>query len=119
MATAAINGFQMYYEIIVDGPPVLYLHGGMGGARSVLRKPWGKDSAIPGYQFVFFDRQGTGRSEAPSDGYDLGTFGQDAWALMDHLGVEATVVFGNVGGRTHSAADRSAGICPGAGACPG
>lgn len=98
MPLARINGFQMYYEVVGDGPTILYIHGGMGGARSLVRAPWDAGAALPGHQFIFYDRRGVARSEAPNAGYDLTTFGGDALCLLDYLGVERATVLGTSAG---------------------
>jgi len=95
---AGINGFQMYYEVVGDGPAVLYIHGGMGGSRSLVRAQWHAADAIAGYRFIFYDRRGVARSEAPNVGYDLSTFADDALGLLDYLGVERATVLGTSAG---------------------
>ena len=98
MAFAEINGFQMYHEVVGEGPPLLYVHGGVGGARSLVRHPWDAADALPGYRFIFYDRRGFGRSEAPPSGYDLDTFAADGLGLLDHLGIERAAVLGTSAG---------------------
>ncbi len=99
MPNAEINGISLYYEVRGEGQPVLYVHGGMGGARSLVRSAWdASEWAVPGFRFVFYDRRGCGRSEAPEDGYDLPTFAADALALLYHLGIDRTVVLGTSAG---------------------
>jgi pimeloyl-ACP methyl ester carboxylesterase len=98
MPLVEINGFTMYYETVGEGPPVLYIHGGLGGMRSVVRSQWDTADAIAGYRFIFYNRRGVGRSDAPCDGYELKTFVDDAIALLDHLGVEQPIVLGTSAG---------------------
>ena len=99
MPHADINGFRMYYEVQGEGLPVLYIHGGMGGARSLVRRPWElPKQALPGLRFIFYDRRGFARSEAPEAGYDLPTFAEDALALLDYLAIERAVVDGSSAG---------------------
>ena len=78
MPYVQVNGFRTYYEAHGSGPPVLYIHGGMGGIRSLLRPAWDATETVPGFRFIFYDRRGCGRSEAPGSGYDLPTFANDA-----------------------------------------
>ncbi len=96
MPNAEINNVAIYYEMHGDGLPVLYIHGGMGGARTVVKSYW--DTGVPGFRFIFFDRRGCGRSEAPATDYNLGTFADDALGLLDHLGIGRAVVLGNSSG---------------------
>jgi 3-oxoadipate enol-lactonase len=99
MPDAQVNGFRMYYEVHGEGLPVLYIHGGMGGVRSVVRYPWeASDRAVPGLRFVFYDRRGFARSQAPDRGYDLPTFAADARGLLDHLGIDRCIVIGTSAG---------------------
>lgn len=99
MPHAQVNGFRMYYEVHGEGLPVLFIHGGMGGVRSLVRYPWdASDQAIAGFTFIFYDRRGFARSEAPETGYDLPAFAADARGLLDHLGIERCAVLGTSAG---------------------
>jgi 3-oxoadipate enol-lactonase len=99
MPHAQVNGFRMYYEVHGERLPVLFVHGGMGGARSLVRHPWdASDQAVAGFRFVFYDRRGFARSEAPEVGYDLPAFAADAGGLLDHLGIDRCVVLGTSAG---------------------
>jgi 3-oxoadipate enol-lactonase len=99
MPHAQVNGFRMYYEVHGEGLPVLFVHGGMGGARSLVRHPWdSSDQAVAGFRVVFYDRRGFARSEAPEVGYDLPAFAADAGGLLDHLGIDRCAVLGTSAG---------------------
>ncbi len=91
-----INDVQTYYEVHGEGLPVLFIHGGMGGGRSVIRQAWYEP--LPGFCFIFYDRRGCGRSEVPEEGYDLSTFANDGVRLLDDLGIEKAVILGSSAG---------------------
>lgn len=98
MPNAQINGFQMYYELHGDGLPILYIHGGHGGAASLIRIPWSAVNLPPGARYILYHRRGVCRSGAPDDGYDLPTFAADAAALLDHLAIGQVAVIGSSAG---------------------
>ena len=90
MATADLGRVQLHYEQRGEGPPVL---GVMGFALD--QRFWA--SQIPAvtrtHRFITFDNRGIGRSsgEPPATIEDMAA---DALALLDHLEIEKTVVFG-------------------------
>ncbi|MQG50357.1 MAG: alpha/beta hydrolase, partial [SAR202 cluster bacterium] len=36
MSVATLNGINIFYEIVGNGPPVVFIHGGYGGADSTV-----------------------------------------------------------------------------------
>jgi 3-oxoadipate enol-lactonase len=98
MATATVNGIEMYYE--AHGPsalpaskaePLLLIMGLGANATSWERQ-------VPDlsreYQVIAFDNRGAGRSEKPMTPYTMPQMADDAAALLDHLGVDSAHVFG-------------------------
>jgi non-heme chloroperoxidase len=90
------DGTRLFYEDWGHGRPV------------VLVSTWAMSSGmwenqVPfltqhGLRCVTYDRRGTRRSDAASDGYDFDTLADDAAALIDHLGLrEATLVGHSMG----------------------
>ena len=85
MATATLNGVEIYYEAQGQGEPVLL----------VPASWWPSDTwnvgAVPflshRFKTIIFDCRGTGRSGKPKDGYTVEQFAQDCIALLEHLGV--------------------------------
>jgi 3-oxoadipate enol-lactonase len=95
MSTVSLPGSDLYYEVEGDGVPVLLIHGLGLDARM-----W--DDQVPALhdvaRLIRYDVRGFGRSSR-----DLEveyTHARDAWALLDHLGVDAAVIVGlSMGGR--------------------
>lgn len=98
MATASVNGIEMYYE--VHGPsavpaskaePVIMIMGLGANATSWERQ-------IPDlsreYRLIAFDNRGAGRSEKPTTPYTMPQMADDAAGLLDHIGVDSAHVFG-------------------------
>lgn len=98
MATADINGFEMYYEVRGDGVPLLLLHGGMGiGDDWRLVFP----SDPEGCRVIVPDLRGHGRSTNPSGAFTFGACARDVAALLDHLGVDRAGAIGlSMGAKT-------------------
>jgi pimeloyl-ACP methyl ester carboxylesterase len=101
MPTARVNGVQTSYEDRGDGLPVLFIHGGYGGAattlmpqRDVIRTVLPEDS----FRLVTYDRRCRGLSEYVDADYTLVDLADDAAALLDYLGIERAVVIGSSAG---------------------
>ncbi len=98
MPTARVNGIDTYYEDEGEGVPVLFIHGGFGGAESAL---YWKQSTFKGvlppdrFRVITYDRRGGGRSSFVKGHYALKDLAKDARALLRHLGVERSIVVGD------------------------
>ena len=89
------NGFDMYYETHGDGPPLLWLHGGMGCGddwRYIF------DSPPSGFRLIAPDQRGHGASTNPSGIFKFCQAGADVLALLDHLGIDRVKAIGLSGG---------------------
>jgi len=97
MATAHINGVDLYYEVHGAGETVFLTHGSWGDAT-------GWQAVLPGlaaeHEVVTWDRRGHSRS---SDGTGAGTLDADAAdlaALIEHLERQGAHVYGSSSGGT-------------------
>lgn len=92
---ARVNGTELYYEAVGEGPPMLVMHGGLGFDHTYFR-PW-LDQLGDVVQIIYYDHRGNGRSERPADwsGISHDTWAADADALREHLGHEKIVLFGH------------------------
>jgi pimeloyl-ACP methyl ester carboxylesterase len=86
-----INGIQVYYESLGEGPPLLLIEGIPGTvpdwypfARLLARE----------FKVVLFDNRGSGRSDKPQEWYTISLMASDAAALLDSLGIPRANVFG-------------------------
>lgn len=97
MASAAVNGIDLYYEEHGAGPAVVLAHGAGGNHLSW----WQQVPAFSRkYRCVAFDHRGWGLS---LDGQAAGpaAFAEDLRGLLDHLGIErAALVAQSMGGLT-------------------
>jgi proline iminopeptidase len=81
---ATHNG--LYYETVGAGPAVYILHGGLGFDHTYLKASL--EPLAQGYELVFMDLRGNGRSEEPAD-WDLvshASWTEDVDRLRRHLG---------------------------------
>ena len=97
MASAAVNGIDLYYEEHGAGPAVVFAHGAGGNHLS-----WWQQVPVFSrkYRCVTFDHRGWGLS---LDGQEPGpaAFVGDLHGLLDHLGIErAALVAQSMGGLT-------------------
>lgn len=87
------TGIDMYYEIDGSGDPLLLI---MGTAAD--HSTWaGQVSAYRDhYTVITYDARGTGQTTRPSDpeSYSMTVLGDDAAALLDHVGVDRAHVSG-------------------------
>jgi len=96
---ATIDGIELHYEVVGDGPLIAMTHG-IGGS--------GEDFApiVPGlakrYRVLTWDVRGFGDSQRPPAGYAIARFAADLAGLLDHVGVERAVIMGTSMGGTIS-----------------
>ena len=87
------TGIDMYYEIAGSGDPLLLI---MGTAAD--HSTWAGQVAAyrDHYTVITYDARGTGQSTRPADptGYSMAVLGDDAAALLDHIGVDRAHVSG-------------------------
>jgi pimeloyl-ACP methyl ester carboxylesterase len=94
MATAGINGANLYYEERGSGRPLLLVHG--TGAYADVWSPV-LDGLARSYRVIAYDRRGFARSSSAPRGR-LADHGRDAAALLDALGASPATVVGWSGG---------------------
>ncbi len=87
------DGRRLCYDDVGDrrGVPVLYVHGMPDSRRA--RHPDDALAGALGIRLVAVDRPGAGGSDLDPDG-TLGSFGDDASVLADHLGIDRWTVLG-------------------------
>ena len=84
------------YEAKGDGEPVLLIHGALI-ADALL--PLTREAVLADrYRLIRYRRRGHGGSDPYSGPFSLEQPGQDAQALLKHLGVERAHVIGHSGG---------------------
>ena len=102
MPNATINGLDLFYEVHGSGQPVLFIHGGYGGAESALvpKLPPEIVGALPAdrFQVVTYDRRNAGQSAFTLAHYTIDDLADDARALLDHLGIGSAIVVGSSAG---------------------
>src|SRR5687768_62934 len=102
MPTARVNGVELWYERHGTGLPLLFIHGGYGGAGSTLAPVQEQVivSILPPdrIQTIVYDRRNAGRSEYVLTQFTLADLVEDAAALLDHLGHHRAVIVGSSAG---------------------
>jgi len=91
MATARVNGIDIYYEVHGNGEPVLLIMGLGANTTGWFRQ-------VPAlsreHRVIAFDNRGSGRSDKPNEPYSMGQMADDARGLLDELGIDSAHVFG-------------------------
>lgn len=97
MPAAAVNGTDLYYEVLGRGPTCLVLHGWPGTDHSYLRP--GLDRLGDQLRLVYYDHRAHGRSaRGATEMLSLEQLADDAEALAAHLGAERVLVLGHAHG---------------------
>jgi len=91
MTIARINGIELYYECVGQGPPLLLIHGlGSSGDDWAFQR----ESFARCHRLILIDLRGSGRSAKPPGPYSMAQFAGDVWELLDRLGIAALDVLG-------------------------
>lgn len=94
MPEATINGTTIYYEESGSGTPCLVMHGGLGMDHGYLRRSFGPIEAW--LRLVYYDHRWNGRSgRPPIETLTIEQLADDAAGLLDHLGLEHSIVLGH------------------------
>ena len=91
MATQKIGDLQMYYEIIGQGEPVLFIHG-LGSSARDWESQVGFFSRH--YQVIVLDVRGHGKTDKPPGPYSIPLFAQDVLSLLKTLNLGPVHVVG-------------------------
>jgi 3-oxoadipate enol-lactonase len=96
MPHANVNGVNLYYEIHGNGEPIVCATGwGLLTGSRITTIP---EQLRENYQLIVYDHRGIGQSEkGPDVHWTTELFASDVSALMDHLGLERTHIFGRGG----------------------
>ncbi|MVU79673.1 alpha/beta fold hydrolase [Nocardia sp. ET3-3] len=90
------DGAQIHYrDTGGDGPVVLMLHGFF--MDSVMWEPQEK-SLAPHYRLISIDQRGHGGTTDNGDPFDHWRLAWDAWAVVDHLGIDKVAIIGQFQG---------------------
>lgn len=86
------DGMHIWYASWDDGMPVLLLHGGMGNANNFGHQVPALLAAS--YRVVVIDSRGHGRSSWNGAAFAYTAMADDAFAVLDQLGIERAAVVG-------------------------
>lgn len=94
---AGVNGIELNYNVVGDGPVIVLTHG-IGGTGDDLAALAERLAAH--YRVVTYDVRGFGQSSRPADGYTLKQFAADLAGLLDQLGINQAIIGGHSMGGT-------------------
>jgi pimeloyl-ACP methyl ester carboxylesterase len=90
-----VNGISLHYDIVGEGEPLLWLHGGMGSGadwQHIFKE-------VPaGYRLIAPDLRGHGASTNPPGVFSFRQCSQDVLALLRHLQISRVKAIGLSGG---------------------
>ena len=93
MAEANLNGVNLAYQQMGEGPDLVLVHG-----LAASRAFWFLHYAVPlsrYFRVTLYDLRGHGYSDIPASGYDAVTMSKDLAALLDHLNITSCVLAGH------------------------
>ena len=93
MAEATLNGVNLAYQQMGEGPDLVLVHG-----LAASRAFWFLHYAVPlsrYFRVTLYDLRGHGYSDVPASGYDAVTMSKDLAALLDHLNITSCVLAGH------------------------
>jgi 3-oxoadipate enol-lactonase len=91
MPHATLNGIDIYYERVGEGPTLLYFN---GSGTTLETSRIGLDPYAERFDLVVHDQRGLGATEAPEGPYTMADYAADGAALLDHLGLDRVRVVG-------------------------
>jgi pimeloyl-ACP methyl ester carboxylesterase len=93
--TVSLNGVDLHYRTIGDGPVLFLVPPGWGGASGYLQRAF--SSLASHFRLVFIDTRGSGLSGRPADPMHMGTIdmANDLDALRVHLGLSTISILGH------------------------
>jgi pimeloyl-ACP methyl ester carboxylesterase len=89
------NGIELYFEVVGEGEPLLWLHGFMG-AGGDWTHVFGRPPA--GFSLIAPDLRGHGASTNPSGNFSFREAAHDVLGLLNHLGIPQVKAIGVSGG---------------------
>lgn len=101
MPYADVNGARLFYESLGEGTPLLFIHGGYGGAPSTLApQPHAIRAVLPREKVrtIVYDRRNAGQSSYGLEHLSMATLAADALGLLDHLRIQRAVIVGSSAG---------------------
>ncbi|MEO7786467.1 MAG: alpha/beta hydrolase [Sphingomicrobium sp.] len=91
MPFGQVRDIQLYYEIVGEGPRLLFIN---GTAADLRRKQPYVDKLNDHFTVLRFDQRGLGQTEKPDTHYSMADYADDAAALMDLVGWDQAAVLG-------------------------
>jgi len=98
MQVKTADGVDLYYEVVGQGPALIFAHGAGGNSASWYQQvPYFSQN----YTTLVFDHRGFGRSRFAEDEFSTQYFADDLKVILDHAGIDqATLVCQSMGGWT-------------------
>lgn len=91
MPTIAVNGIDLYFERLGEGPRLLFCNGSgttIDSSRPLI------EHVARSFEVVVHDQRGLGRTSVPDETPTMADFAADAAGLLDHVGWDTCRLFG-------------------------
>ena len=91
MPFGQVRDIQLYYEVVGEGPRLLFING--TGADLRRKQPF-VDKLSDHFTVLRYDQRGLGQTEKPDKHYSMADYADDGAALMDLVGWDEAAVLG-------------------------
>jgi 3-oxoadipate enol-lactonase len=91
VASASVNGIELWYELRGEGPYLVQIGGAVSAHEGYATVT---DAMAERFTVIDYDHRGYGQSDRPEQRYTIATWADDLAALLDAIGVERTHVHG-------------------------
>ena len=93
MATANVNGTNLFYELVGDGQVFVVMHGGLGADHTMYKS---LDPLAQARRLLYYDHRGNGRSGRPAlETLTMEQLADDAASLIAQITDEKVILFGH------------------------
>ena len=92
---AVINGSELYYRVIGEGKPLIFLHGGPGMFHDYFLPH--VETLANDFQLIFYDQRASGKSakNVPPESVNIKNFVRDLDGIREYFGLEKVRLLGH------------------------
>ncbi len=92
---AAVNGSELYYRVMGEGKPLIFLHGGPGLSHEYFFPH--VEALANDFKLIFYDQRASGKSSknVPPESVNIENFVRDLDGIREYFGLEKVSLLGH------------------------